>query len=46
MGWAGSDPAVDPGIDAAVDIRPVSPKMDSPKYNEPDCVEGLVASTL
>jgi hypothetical protein len=34
---------VDPGIDAAVRITPVSPKMNSPKYNEPDCVEPLVA---
>jgi putative SOS response-associated peptidase YedK len=36
-----SDPAVDPGIDAAVEIRPVSPKMNKPSYNEPDCVEAI-----
>jgi putative SOS response-associated peptidase YedK len=37
----GSDPAVDPEIDAAVTIIPVSPKMNKPSYNEPDCVEAL-----
>jgi len=40
---AGEDPAVDPGLDAAVTITPVSPKMNSPRYNEPDCIEALVA---
>jgi hypothetical protein len=30
-------------IDAAVEIRPVSPKINSSKYNEPDCVDPLVA---
>jgi putative SOS response-associated peptidase YedK len=40
---SGSDPAVDPDIDAAVQITPVSPKMNKPSYNEPDCVEPLVA---
>jgi putative SOS response-associated peptidase YedK len=40
---SGADPVVDSGIDAAVQITPVSPKMNSPKYNEPDCVEPLVA---
>jgi putative SOS response-associated peptidase YedK len=38
---SGLAPSVDPGIDAAVQIIPVSPKMNSPKYNEPDCVEPL-----
>jgi hypothetical protein len=33
----------DPGIDAAVKITPVSPKMNKPSYNEPDCIEPLVA---
>src|SRR5271166_7017068 len=36
---AGENPSVDPGLDAAVKVRPVSPKMNSPKYNEPDCIE-------
>ncbi|MBJ7545209.1 SOS response-associated peptidase family protein [Rhodomicrobium udaipurense] len=36
-------PVIDSGLDAAVTVRPVSPKMNSPKYNAPDCVEGLVA---
>jgi putative SOS response-associated peptidase YedK len=39
---SGSEPAVDPGIDAAVEIRPVSPKINKPSYNEPDSVEALV----
>jgi putative SOS response-associated peptidase YedK len=38
----GSDPAVDPGIDTAVEIRPVSPKMNKPSYNEPGCIEPFV----
>ena len=41
--FAGEDPAVDPGIDAAVQVMAVSQKMNSPKYNEPDCIEALVA---
>ena len=40
---AGASPSVDPGLDATVTVTPVSPKMNSPKYNEPDCVEPLVA---
>ncbi|MGA7329456.1 MAG: hypothetical protein WBX25_34500 [Rhodomicrobium sp.] len=40
---SGEDPAVDPGIDKAAQVIPVSPKMNSPQYNEPDCVEALVA---
>jgi putative SOS response-associated peptidase YedK len=40
---SGSDPLVDPGIDAAVKIVPVSPKMNKPSYNEPDCIEALAA---
>ena len=40
---AGKDPALDPSLDVAVKITPVSPKMNSPKYNEPDCIEALVA---
>jgi putative SOS response-associated peptidase YedK len=42
---SGSDPVSDPGIDEAVSITPVSPKMNKPSYNEPDCVEPLAAST-
>jgi hypothetical protein len=38
---AGVDPAVDPGIDAAVNINPVSPKMNKPSYNEPGAIEEL-----
>ena len=39
----GDDPTVDPCLDAAVKVTPVSPKMNSSKYNEPDCIEALVA---
>ncbi len=24
-------------------VTPISPKMNSPRYNEPDCMEALVA---
>jgi putative SOS response-associated peptidase YedK len=39
----GSDPAVDPEIDAAVKITPVSPKMNEASNNEPACVEPLAS---
>lgn len=38
---AGEDTACDPGIGEALRITPVSPKMNSPRYNEPDCIEAL-----
>jgi putative SOS response-associated peptidase YedK len=38
----GSEPFIDPGIGSAVEIRIVSPKMNSPRYNA-DCIEALVA---
>ena len=38
---AGENPSVDRYLDAAMTVTPVSPKMNSPKYNEPDCVEHL-----
>jgi hypothetical protein len=34
---------VDPAIDVAVAIGNVSPKMNKPSYNEPDCIKPLVA---
>jgi putative SOS response-associated peptidase YedK len=40
---ASEEPAVDPAIDAAVPVTPVSPKMNSPRYNEPDCIVALAA---
>ena len=43
---AGEYPAVDPNLDAAVKVTPVSPKMNSPKYNEPHCIEAWARSTL
>jgi hypothetical protein len=39
---SGADPAVDPEIDAAVQITAVSPKMNKPSYNKPDCIEALI----
>jgi putative SOS response-associated peptidase YedK len=40
---AGENPAVDPGLDAAVTVKPVSPKVNSPKYDAPGCIEALFA---
>jgi putative SOS response-associated peptidase YedK len=40
---AGENPTLDPCLNEAVTVTPVSPKMNSPKYNEPDCIEPLVA---
>jgi putative SOS response-associated peptidase YedK len=34
---------IDPGLDAPVTVRPVSSKMNAPKYDRPDCIEALVA---
>jgi putative SOS response-associated peptidase YedK len=39
----GSEPTIDPGVGSAVEIRPVSPKMNKPAYNEADCIEAMVA---
>ena len=41
---SGKEPAVDPGIDEAVQVVPLSPKMNSPRYNEPDCIEALAVA--
>ncbi len=38
---AGEDAACDPDIGTAVAVMPVSPKMNSPQYNELDCIEPL-----
>jgi hypothetical protein len=38
--------AGDAGFNATVKIVPVSPKMNFPKYNEPDCFEPLAAPSL
>jgi hypothetical protein len=40
---AGEEPTIDRGIGRAVRITLVSPKMNKPAYNEPDCIEGLTA---
>jgi putative SOS response-associated peptidase YedK len=40
---SGSDPGSDLSIDQAVSITPVSPKMNKPSYNEPDCAEPIIA---
>jgi putative SOS response-associated peptidase YedK len=39
---SGEDPIIDPSLDAEIKVTPVSPKMNSPRYNEPDCIEALV----
>ena len=39
---SGQDPAIDPGIAAAVEVTPVSQKVNSAKYDAPDCIEALV----
>ena len=38
---AGEDPACDLGIGEALRLTPVSPEMNSPRYNEPRCIEAL-----
>jgi hypothetical protein len=40
---AGAQPVLAPDIGAAVNFFPMSPKMNSPSYNEPNCIEPLVA---
>ncbi len=37
----GADPACDARIARALRIAPVSPRMNSPRYNDPGCVEAL-----
>jgi putative SOS response-associated peptidase YedK len=41
---AGEYPTIAPSLDEAVAFTPVSPKVNSPKYNEPDCIEGLLVT--
>jgi putative SOS response-associated peptidase YedK len=36
---AGEDPAVDPSLTTTVKVIPISPTTNSPKHNEPDCIE-------
>lgn len=38
---SGANPARDPGIGEALRIAPVSPKVNSPRYNGPGCIEAL-----
>jgi|SRR5271165_2082738 len=38
---SGGAPVLDAGIDAAVTVTPVSPKMNTPRYNHVDCTEPL-----
>jgi putative SOS response-associated peptidase YedK len=38
---AGEDASCDPSAGEALRITPVSPKMNSPRYNEPGCIEPL-----
>jgi putative SOS response-associated peptidase YedK len=39
---AGGSPDCDAENGAAVRVIPVSPKMNTPRYNEPGCIEALV----
>ncbi len=39
---AGEPPSPAPGLDTAVHFFPVSPKVNKPAYNQPDCIEPLV----
>ncbi|MGO8953990.1 MAG: SOS response-associated peptidase [Rhodomicrobium sp.] len=39
----GGDPVPYPAIGTAVQVTAVSPKMNSPHYNEPACIEALTA---
>jgi putative SOS response-associated peptidase YedK len=41
---SGQDPLCDPDLSAAVAVMPVSPKVNSPRYDEPDCIEPLAQS--
>jgi putative SOS response-associated peptidase YedK len=39
--FAGGEPAIESGISDAVQVIAVSPKMNAPAYNVPDCIEPL-----
>ena len=40
---AGNPPQLAENIDAAIKLFPVSPRMNKPAYNAPDCIEPLAA---
>ncbi len=40
---AGEPPTVAPDIETVVQLFPVSPRMNKPSYNAPDCVAPLMA---
>jgi hypothetical protein len=40
----GGDPVADAGTEEAVQHLACVAKMNSPRYNEPDCIEPLVAT--
>jgi putative SOS response-associated peptidase YedK len=42
---SGQDPRCDPDIAAAVAVMPVSPKVNSPRYDAPDCIEPLAQAS-
>jgi putative SOS response-associated peptidase YedK len=42
---SGQEPRCDPDIAAAVAVRPVSPKVNSPRYDAPDCIEPLAQAS-
>jgi putative SOS response-associated peptidase YedK len=40
----GGEPVLSASIDRSLQFHPVSPRMNKPPYNAPDCIEALVAS--
>jgi len=43
--WLGAGkPVLSASVDRSLQFHPVSPRMNKPSYNEPECIEALVAS--
>ena len=43
--WLGAgEPELSAAVDRSLQFHPVSPRMNKPSYNAPDCIEALVAS--
>jgi hypothetical protein len=40
----GGEPVLSGTVDESLQFHHVSPRMNKPSYNEPDCIEALVAS--
>ena len=42
--WLGAgEPVLSASVNQSLKLHPVSPRMNKPSYNEPDCIETLVA---